>query len=131
MTADPVSAPEPPLPPLPSGPHAICTDGYVAFATADRYGEVIPMLRLRFRDGSWRAYPYLELTTAAYDPALGIELEFEAARVCLRGRHLLPLFALLADHAIRWCWEADRAAWLSAPDHEPAIERIEVGSRRR
>lgn len=84
------------------------------------------MLRLRFADDTWRAYPYYTLGGMAYDPVLGIELTFHDSVVNLRGRNLFPLFTLIGDHAVRWCWEAGRSAWLQVPEHEPAIERLEI-----
>lgn len=114
---------------LPGGAVADAPDVYAAFGLATHYGEVVAMLRLRFADGTWRAFPYYALAEAAYEPALGVELQFPTAVVCLRGRNLFPLFTRIADHAVRWCWEADRAMCLLTPESAPLIERIEVGVR--
>jgi hypothetical protein len=114
---------------MPGGPVADAPDVYTAFGLATHYGEVVTMLRLRFADDTWRAFPYYALAEAVYEPALGVELQFHAAVVCLRGRNLFPLFTRIADHAVRWCWEADRAACLLAPESAPLVERIEVGVR--
>lgn len=100
---------------------------YAAYGVAGYYGEVIPLLRLRLADGGWRAFAYYGLGEAAYDPALGIELTFQAAVVCLRGRNLLPLYSLVCDHAVRWVWEADRAADLGSAESDTVVVRIEVG----
>ena len=114
---------------LPGGAVADAPDAYAAFGLATHFGEVVAMLRLRFADDSWRAFPYFALAELAYEPALGIELQFHTTVVCLRGRNLFPLFSRVADHAVRWCWEADRATCLLTPESTPLIERMEVGVR--
>jgi hypothetical protein len=112
---------------LPTNPDADAPAEYAAYGLANYYGEVIGMLRLRFADDTWRAYPYYALGGMSYDPALGVELNFHSSLVRLRGRNLFQLFTLIGDHAVRWCWEADRAASLHAPETAPVIERIEFG----
>jgi hypothetical protein len=114
---------------LPCGAASDAPEVYAAFGLAAHYGEVVAMLRLRSADDTWRAFPYYALAEVGYEPALGVELQFHSAVVCLRGRNLFPLFTQLADHAVRWCWEADRAARLLTPESAPLIERIEVGVR--
>ena len=126
MTTDRLAKADSPLH-LPTPPAADAPDVYAAFGVANYYGEVIGMLRLRFADDTWRAFQYYALGGMAYDPALGIELQFQAAHVRLRGRNLFPLFTLIGDHAVRWCWEADRAACLQSPEAAPLVERIELG----
>lgn len=101
---------------------------YAAYGVAAYYGEVISMLRFRFADDTWRAFPYYGLTGLHFDPGLGIELAFVTATVRITGRNLFPLFTLLSDHGVRWVWEADRAAWLLAPEAATVVERIEVGA---
>jgi hypothetical protein len=101
-------------------------DDYKAFGVANFYGEVISMLRLRFSDDSWRAFPYYGLSGMSYDPALGIELQFHSTIVRLRGRNLFPLFTLLGDHGVRWCWEGSRHVCLQMAESEPLIEAIEL-----
>ncbi len=113
----------------PRHPPADAPEVYAAFGIATYFGEPIPMLKLRFADDTWRAFAYFGLGVITYDPATGIELQFHTATVRLRGRNLFPLFTQLADHAVRWCWEADRAACLLTPEFAPMIERIEVGVR--
>jgi len=105
-------------------------DVYAAFGLANYYGEVIGMLRLRFRDDTWRALPYYGIASMSYDAALGIELSFATTLVRLRGRNLFPLFTHLGDHGVRWVWEADRAACLQSAETAPLIERIEIGAAR-
>lgn len=124
MTADRDDAGVPLRPPPAA---ADAPEGYAAYGAAGYYGEVIPLLRLRLADGSWRGFAYFALGEAAYDPALGIELTFQTAVVRLRGRNLLPLYALVCDHAVRWVREADRAADLGAAESDTVVVRIEVG----
>ena len=112
---------------LPTSPVADTPTEYAAYGLANYYGEVIGMLRFRFADDTWRAFPYYGLGGLAYDPALGLELNFPTALVRVRGRNLFQLFTLVGDHAVRWCWEADRAASLQAREADPVIERIEFG----
>jgi hypothetical protein len=130
MTTDRLHSPDSRLE-LPASPTADTPDVYAAFGLANFYGEVIGMLRFRFSDDTWRAFPYYGLGAMSYDPALGIELNFHATLVRIRGRNLFPLFTLIGDHAVRWCWEADRAAWLHSLEAAPVIERIEVGANRK
>src|SRR5262245_55741641 len=113
---------------LPGNPISDAPDVYAAFGLANYFGEVIGMLRLRFSDDSWRAFPYYGLGMMSYDPASGIELNFHTTVVRIRGRNLFLLFTHLGDHAVRWCWEADRAACLQTVETDPLIERIELGS---
>ena len=127
MTTDRLSTSEPRLH-LPVNPVADAPDVYAAFGVANYYGEVIGMLRFRFSDDTWRAFPYYGLGTMSYDPALGIELQFHSSLVRLRGRNLFSLFTLIGDHSVRWCWEADRAASLQSLETDPVIERIELGA---
>jgi hypothetical protein len=112
---------------LPLNPLSDAPDVYAAFGLANFYGEVIGMLRIRFSDDTWRAFPYYCLGGMSYDPALGIELNFHSTLVRIRGRNLFQLFTLIGDHAVRWCWEADRAASLQSLETDPVIERIELG----
>lgn len=112
---------------LPASPVADAPAVYAAYGLANYYGEVIGMLRFRFADDTWRAFPYYALGGLAYDPALGLELSFTSVLVRVRGRNLFPLFTLVGDHAVRWCWEADRAASLQTREADPVIERIELG----
>lgn len=113
---------------LPTGPNSDRPDSYAAFGVANYYGEVIAMLRFRFSDDTWRAFPYYSLGEVSYDPALGVELNFHSTVMRIRGRNLYGLFSQIGDHAVRWCWEADRAASLQTPESEPVIERIEFGA---
>jgi len=113
---------------LPMNPIADAPDEYKAFGLANFYGEVIGMLRLRFSDDTWRAFPYYGLGAMSYDPALGIELHFHSTLVRIRGRNLFQLFTLIGDHAVRWCWEADRAACLQTLETDSLVERIELGN---
>jgi len=108
-------------------PIADAPDVYAAFGLANYYGEVIGMLRFRFHDDTWRAWPYFSLSSLAYDPALGIEFTFPTTRIHLRGRNLFSLFTHLGDHAVRWVWEADRASSMHAAESAAVIERIELG----
>ncbi len=112
---------------LPANPADDAPDSYSAFGLSNYYGEVLTMLRLRFRDGTWRALPYYGLCSMAYDPALGIELVFSSTAVRLRGRNLFPLFTQIGDQSVRWVWEADRADTLLVPESITVIERIEIG----
>lgn len=113
---------------LPLNPIADAPDDYKAFGLANFYGEVIGMLRLRFSDDTWRAFPYYGLAGMSFDPALGIELNFHSTLVRIRGRNLFQLFTLIGDHAVRWCWEADRAACLQTLETDALIEGIELGA---
>lgn len=113
---------------LPASPGGDAPAEYAAYGLANYYGEVIGMLRFRFADDTWRAFPYYGLGGMAYDPALGIELWFHASLVRVRGRNLFQLFTLIGDHAVRWCWEADRAASLRVAEAAPVIDRIELGA---
>lgn len=115
---------------LPMNPIADAPDDYKAFGLANFYGEVIGMLRLRFSDDTWRAFPYYSLSAMSYDPALGIELNFHSTLVRIRGRNLFQLFTLIGDHAVRWCWEANRAASLQSLETDPVIEKIEFGGKK-
>jgi hypothetical protein len=113
---------------LQASPTTDIPDVYAAFGLANYYGEVIGMLRFRFADDTWRALPYYGLGAMSYDPSLGIELNFHATLVRIRGRNLFPLFTLIGDHAVRWCWEADRAESLQSLEVTPVIERIDFGT---
>lgn len=112
---------------LPVQPSADLPSVYAAYGLATHFGEVISMLRLRFADDTWRAFPYYGLTGLHFDPGVGIELAFVTATVRVTGRNLFPLFTLVSDHAVRWVWEADRADWLLAPEAATVVERIELG----
>ena len=114
---------------LPTNPDGDAPSEYAAYGKANYYGEVIGMLRFRFADDTWRAYPYYHLGGMSYDPALGIELTFHSSLVRIRGRNLFLLFTLIGDHAVRWCWEANRAMCLQTPETAPMIDRIELGGR--
>jgi hypothetical protein len=127
MTTDRLHSSEPRLQ-LPMNPISDAPDDYSAFGVANYFGEVIGMIRFRFSDDTWRAFPYYSLGGMSYDPALGIELNFTTTTVRLRGRHLFPLFTQLGDHGVRWVWEADRAASLQVLETDPVIERIELGA---
>jgi hypothetical protein len=115
---------------LPINPIADAPDEYKAFGLANFYGEVIGMLRLRSSDDTWRAFPYYSLGEMSFDAALGIELHFHSSIVRIRGRNLFQLFTLIGDHAVRWCWEANRAACLQTLEADPLIERIEFGAQK-
>jgi hypothetical protein len=123
MTADRPQPADPRLH-LPTNPVADAPTEYAALGLANSHGGVVGVLRFRFADDTWRGFPYYGLGGLAYDPALGIELGFPAALVRVRGRNRFPLFTLVGDHAVRWCWEADRLAIGRLAAGQERIDRV-------
>jgi hypothetical protein len=95
--------------PTASAEGPLAPESYTAFKLGDYYGEPIPNLVFRLRDGSRVAKAYHWLGEVTYHPSDGIGLVFPDAVFTLRGRNLLPVFTVVVAHAAAWVWEADRA----------------------
>jgi hypothetical protein len=124
MTGDP-SRRQPPdgvgLPPTPS----FGDESYSAYLFGEYYGEAIPALVFRLKDGSRVAKAYHWLGEVEYLPGLGVRLTFADAVFTVRGRNLLGLFTAVSQHAVRLVWEADRSTSFLVPESEPLVEAVE------
>lgn len=108
------------LPPPDAG-----VEPYAAYGTAALYGEEVPCLVLRFRDGRRVAASYYWLRTAEYRPGEGVRLAFADGEYLLRGRNLLGLFEAVSERRARWVWEADRAAEFQCDEADPVVTGVE------
>ena len=107
-------------------PRARATDEpYSAYLLSDRYGETLPFLVFRLKDGRRVAKAYHWLGEAEYGPDLGVRLTFPDAEFVVRGRNLLGLFMAVCGHSVRLVWEADRATGLLVPEADPLVEAVE------
>lgn len=110
---------------LPSATPADEDDSYRAFDLPAYYGEVIPNLVFRFKDGTRIAKAYHWLGEVVYEPGLGIRLVYADAVFTIRGRNLSGLFTVVSEHGAKLIREADRAAGFLVPEHQPLVEAIE------
>jgi len=104
-------------------------DSYRAFELPAYFGEVIPNLVYRFKDGTQIAKAYHWLGEVVYEPGLGIRLVYADAVFTIRGRNLSELFKVISEHGVKRIREADRAASFQVPENEPLIEAIERTGR--
>jgi len=109
------------LPPMP----VVGEEGYSAYLLGEYYGEAIPNLVFRLKDGSRVAKAYHWLGEVEYLPGFGVRLVFPDGVVTIRGRNLLGMFTAVSQHAVRVVWEADRATSFLVPESEPLVEAIE------
>ena len=104
-------------------------ESYRAFSLARGVQQFIPMLELRFADGSARAVEYSMLEEVVFDPSTGVTLGFGKLSVIVGGRNLRPLFAAIVRHAVRWIRQADRGAMFELPESATVAESIRVEER--
>jgi hypothetical protein len=104
-------------------------DSYLAFELPAYYGEVIPNLVFRFKDGTRIAKAYHWLGEVNYEPGLGLRLVYSDAVFTIRGRNLLELFHLVSAHNAKVVREADRAASFLVAENQPLVEAIERTAR--
>ena len=109
------------LPPTP----AVGEEGYSAYLLGEYFGEAIPSLVFRLKDGSRVAKAYHWLGEVEYLPGLGVRLVFPDGVFTIRGRNLLGLFTAVSQHAVRLVWEADRATAFLVPESDPLVEAVE------
>lgn len=104
---------------------------YAAYLLSEYFGEAIPFLVFRLKDGRRVAKAYHWLAEVEYRPDEGVWLAFPDAQFLVRGRNLLGLFMAVCGQAARLVWEADRATALLVPDGDPLVEAIERFPARR
>jgi len=114
---------------LPTATPAEDDETYRAFELPAYYGEAIPNLVFRFKDGTRIAKAYHWLGEVVYDPGLGIRLVYADAVFTIRGRNLSGLFTVVSEHGAKLIREADRAATFLVPEHQPLVEAIERAVR--
>ena len=109
------------LPPTPGAGE----EAYSAYLLGEYYGEAIPNLVFRRKDGSRVAKAYHWLSEVEYLPGLGVRLVYPDGVFTVRGRNLLGLFTAVSQHAVRLVWEADRATCFQVPESAPLVEAVE------
>jgi hypothetical protein len=114
---------------LPNATSSDTDDVYQAFDLPAYYGEVIPNLVFRFKDGTRIAKAYHWLGEVVYEPGLGIRLVYADAVFTIRGRNLSGLFTVVSEHGVKLIREADRAASFLVPENQPLVEAIERVAR--
>jgi hypothetical protein len=100
---------------------------YSAFGLEEYFGEVLPTLSFRLKDGRQFAKPYHRLDEVSFDPSHGVGLEYPDVAITLRGRNLAPLYVLICAYKVRWVQEAGRALTLLVPESETVVEAITRG----
>lgn len=84
------------------------------------------MLQLCMHKGNAQAFGYNYLVAAAFDPSVGISLDFSGFKVRLGGRNLQPLFDALINHKVSKIFETEPLHALVRPESDTVVTRIEV-----
>ena len=104
-------------------------DTYAAYQLGAYYGEVIPNLVFRFKDGTRIAKAYHWPGEVTYEPGFGLRLVYADAVFTIRGRNLLEMFVVISNHSVKQIWEADRATAFLVPETDALVEAIERTAR--